>query len=53
MLLCFSFQEKYEKEMAKNAALQLELAKAKKEIAAVKSRNKTLCSILGNGESKF
>lgn len=47
------YQQKLEKEIEKNAILQVELDKAKKEIAAVKSRNKTLCGILGHGESKY
>lgn len=46
------YQEKLELERAKNILLQKALEKAKLEVAAVKDRNKTLCDILGHGESK-
>lgn len=48
-----NFQEKLKKEMEKNEQLQKELEEAKKEIGLVKKRNKTLCSMLSQGESKF
>lgn len=42
--------ERKEKEIA---ALKSEVASLKQELLTVKSRNKKLCSILGQGESKF
>ncbi|XP_018580071.1 G kinase-anchoring protein 1-like isoform X2 [Anoplophora glabripennis] len=45
-------QEKLEIEKAKNEQLQQELEEAKKEIALVKKRNTTLCSMLSQGEMK-
>ncbi|KAJ8932941.1 hypothetical protein NQ314_014320 [Rhamnusium bicolor] len=45
-------QEKLEKEKAKNQLLREELEEAKKEIALVKKRNTTLCSMLSQGEMK-
>ncbi|KAJ8942838.1 hypothetical protein NQ318_022853 [Aromia moschata] len=45
-------QEKLESERAKNEQLRLELEEAKEEIALVKKRNATLCSMLSQGEMK-
>ncbi|CAH0553838.1 unnamed protein product [Brassicogethes aeneus] len=45
-------QEKLEKEKANNAILTKELNEAKIEIASVKKRNSTLCSMLSQGEMK-
>jgi len=45
-------QEKLEAERAKNFVLEKELEEARKEIALVKKRNTTLCSMLSQGEMK-
>lgn len=45
-------QEKLEAERAKNAILEKELEEARHEIALVKKRNTTLCSMLSQGEMK-
>lgn len=45
-------QEKLDKEKQKNVILQNELELLKSEMVDVKSRNKTLCGILGHGESE-
>ncbi|KAJ8918082.1 hypothetical protein NQ315_011539 [Exocentrus adspersus] len=45
-------QEKLEIEKAKNQRLRQELDEARKEIALVKKRNTTLCSMLSQGEMK-
>nr|CAI5832274.1 unnamed protein product [Callosobruchus analis] len=45
-------QEKLEKEKQINEELRKELEEAKKEITMVKKRNKTLCSMLSQGEMK-
>lgn len=46
-------QEKLKLEKQRNADLQRQLEKAKAEIVTVKARNKMLCTILGQGESKL
>lgn len=45
-------QEKLDKQISENRTLKEELEKCKKEMLAVKDRNKTLCGILAHGESK-
>ncbi|XP_028132071.1 G kinase-anchoring protein 1 isoform X2 [Diabrotica virgifera virgifera] len=45
-------QDKLQKEKEKNEQLQKELEESKKEITSVKKRNKTLCSMLSQGEMK-
>ncbi|KAL1491471.1 hypothetical protein ABEB36_012067 [Hypothenemus hampei] len=45
-------QEKLDNERIKNVRLEKELEEAKKEIASVKKRNATLCSMLSQGEMK-
>lgn len=45
-------QEKLEAERLKNVRLEKELNEARKEIALVKKRNTTLCSMLSQGEMK-
>lgn len=46
------FQEQLEAEKVKNQVLEKELKEARNEIALVKLRNTSLCSMLGQGESK-
>lgn len=46
------FQEQLQIERGHSAELERKLDEARLEIAAVKARNKTLCGILGQGESK-
>ncbi|XP_049821230.1 G kinase-anchoring protein 1 isoform X2 [Aethina tumida] len=46
------YQAKYEQEKEKNATLTKELEIAHKELAIVKARNATLCSLLSQGEMK-
>lgn len=48
----YYFKAKYEQEKEKNATLTKELEIAHKELAIVKARNATLCSLLSQGESK-
>lgn len=47
------FIDALEKKNEEIAALSEEIVNLKKELFAVKSRNKKLCSILGQGESKY
>lgn len=46
------FTEALEKKDKEIAALKQEIADLKRELLTVKSRNKKLCNILGQGESK-
>lgn len=45
------FQQKLEIQILENKSLKEELHKTRQEILTVKTRNKTLCNILGHGES--
>lgn len=47
------FADTLERKDKEIAALKLEVAGLKQELLTVKSRNRKLCSILGQGESKY